>query len=368
MSAGSGALSAEDGAQASPAANAFAGAPETTRDEAVSRRAMPPGYARLTAAILNDARDWPFLWVSLSRSIVIATAIALFALRSFPWWMAAVHLALVLGLADRFILMLHNTSHRPPCSRRFRALNHFIPWILGPFYGESPQSYFVHHVGMHHPEHNMEADLSSTIRYQRDSVFAFLHYFFRFLFFGIFELAAYLHKRGRRALLRKILVGELSYYAVVAALAAYSWQATLVVFVAPLLIVRFLMMAGNWGQHAFVDPVDPGNSYKNSLTCIDSRYNWRCFNDGYHIGHHLKATMHWSELPGELAKNRADYAANGSLVLSGTDFFMVWAMLMTKQHARIAAHHVHVGSGPKPTRSEVTALLHARLRPVQVRA
>jgi len=30
-----------------------------------------------------------------------------------------------------------------------------------------------------------------------------------------------------------------------------NWQATLTVFIAPFVTMRSLMMAGNWGQHAF---------------------------------------------------------------------------------------------------------------------
>ena len=48
-----------------------------------------------------------------------------------------------------------------------RKLNLYIPWLLGPFFGETPETYFVHHVGMHHVEENLEDDLSSTMPYKR---------------------------------------------------------------------------------------------------------------------------------------------------------------------------------------------------------
>jgi fatty acid desaturase len=334
-------------------------------DDLHGHRPVPARYARFARAVLNDARDWPFIPVALQCSLVLPLAAALFVLRRFPWWLGAAYVAfVVLGLTDRFVLMLHNTSHRPVCRKRYRALNHVIPWLLGPFFGESPQSYFVHHVGMHHPENNMESDASSTLRYQRDSFVDFLSYFFRFLSIGIVELVLYLRRRRRAALVRKLLTGELTYMIVIAALAVYSWQATLTVFVLPLVIVRFLMMAGNWGQHAFIDHAAPSNSYLNSITCVDSRYNRRCFNDGYHIGHHLKATMHWSELPGELSRNRLAYGREGALVFANTDFFLVWLSLMTGCHRRLARHYVHVGSGPAPSVDEIVALMRARLRPI----
>ena len=68
------------------------------------------------------------------------------------------------------------------------------------------------------------------------------------------------------------------------------------------------MMAGNWGQHAFVDQETPENNYRNSLTCINSRYNKQAFNDGYHIGHHLRPGMHWTEMSVDFKANIEEYA------------------------------------------------------------
>ncbi|MEX3640548.1 hypothetical protein AB3X90_40925, partial [Paraburkholderia sp. BR14427] len=36
------------------------------------------------------------------------------------------------------------------------------------------------HMGMHHIDDNLPRDLSSTMRFQRDSVIGFLHYYLRF--------------------------------------------------------------------------------------------------------------------------------------------------------------------------------------------
>ena len=330
--------------------------------------ARPGVFTRAAAALINDPRDVPFVFLLCTASICIFPVAAwLFWLRSFPVWYAAIYLpVLFLTFVDRFILMLHNTSHRPLFRRRFALLNHYIPWVLGPFLGETPESYFAHHIGMHHPENNLPKDLSTTLPYQRDRFTHFLHYFSRFLFLGIVDLSAYLARNKRAALRRRLLRGELSFWISCALLSLYSWQATLVVFIAPVLIVRFLMMCGNWGQHAFIDIATPENCYRNSITCIDSRYNRRCFNDGYHIGHHVKASMHWSEMPGEFMRNRAIYAREQAIVFRNTDFFLVWLMLMTAQFSALARLYVHLGEGPRPSEEEIVALLRSRLRPMPV--
>ena len=94
----------------------------------------------------------------------------LFVPGGFRWWLAAVHFALFVHFLGPFVLMLHNTSHRSLFRKSWGWMNQYIPWVLGPFFGESPETYFAHHVGMHHPENNLEDDISSTLPYRRDSV------------------------------------------------------------------------------------------------------------------------------------------------------------------------------------------------------
>jgi fatty acid desaturase len=289
---------------------------------------------------------------------VVPTGIVLFVPGGFHWWLAALHLALVVYFLGPFVLMLHNTSHRRLFKRPWSWANNYIPWVLGPFFGESPETYFAHHVGMHHAENNLDEDISTTLPYVRDSAVDFARYFLRFFFVGIFELATYFVRKRRRSLFLRTVIGESVFLIGVAALAFVDWRATLVVFVVPFCVVRFAMMAGNWAQHAFVDRADPANSYKNSITCINAVYNRRCFNDGYHIGHHVKATRHWTEMPEDFQRNLPTYAAEGAIVFSGVDFFVVWMMLMVKRYDWLADRVVPLGE-PKP-RAEIVALLRER--------
>lgn len=319
----------------------------------------PSWLERIAAPVLCDRRDVPFVRLMLVLSAtVVPTGVALFVPGGFRWWLAALHLALVVHFLGPFVLMLHNTSHRKLFKRPWTWANHYIPWVLGPFFGESPETYFAHHVGMHHAENNLEDDISTTLPYVRDSAIDFARYFLRFFFVGIIELSAYFARKRRRSLLLRTLVGETLFLVGVGALAFVDWRATLAVFVVPFVVVRFAMMAGNWAQHAFVDRADPGNSYKNSITCINATYNRRCFNDGYHIGHHVKATRHWTEMPEDFQRNLPTYAAERALVFSGVDFFVVWMMLMVKRYDWLAERLVPLGE-PKP-RAEIMALLRER--------
>jgi fatty acid desaturase len=267
-------------------------------------------------------------------------------------------MAIVIYFFAPFVLMLHNTSHRRLFRRPWTWMNGYIPWVLGPFFGQSPEAYFAHHVGMHHPENNLEDDISSTLPYRRDHLGDFLRYFLRFFFGVLVELTRYFARKGRGGLLVRTLVGEISFLVAVALLMFVNWRATLAVFVFPVLLARFAMMAGNWAQHAFVDEASPANSYTNSITCINCGYNRRCFNDGYHIGHHLKATRHWTEMPEEFLRGADRYAAEGAIVFEGIDFFGVWFLLMLRRYDRLARRVVQLGEKRSP--DEIIALLRSR--------
>src|SRR5207249_3652154 len=93
------------------------------------------------------------------------------------------------------ILMLHCTMHRS-FIRSPKFLDKAHPFVMSFFHG-IPTGYREHHIGMHHVEDNMQDDLSSTMRYQRDSFLHFLHYFFKFFFLSMLDLPGYLKKRRR---------------------------------------------------------------------------------------------------------------------------------------------------------------------------
>lgn len=323
---------------------------------------------RVALSMINDRRDLPFVHLIISASLVmIPFIIVLYVVEPFRWWLGLAYiLTNFLVFFDRYVLMLHNTSHRRLFKREYKVLNHYIPMVLGPIFGQSPYTYYAHHVGMHHPENNLPEDISSTMQFQRDKLSHFLMYFAEFFFAGIFELTRYHWKRSRRKLLRMTVLGEAAWYAVVLGLLFLNWQATLTVLIIPFVLCRFLMMAGNWVQHAFIG-ADPANPYQNSITCINTRYNRRCFNDGYHIGHHVKANRHWTEMPVEFQENLDRYRDEGAVIFEGVDYFQIWLMLMTKRYGWIANHFVDLQE-EKRSKEEVIAHIRDRLKPATMPA
>lgn len=321
----------------------------------------------LFLSYINDPRDLPFVHLSLAL-ILIFPPLALLLFIDFSWWVASAYLflnwAIFLG---PFILMLHNTSHRSLFKNKYKRFNNVIPWLIGPFFGETPETYYGHHIAMHHPENNLESDLSSTMKFRRDSKWGFFLYFSEFFFIGLIELVHYLSGKKRTPIMRRVIIGELSFLALGIVLSTVNFQAGLVVFWLPLFFSRLMMMAGNWAQHAFVDAHHPDNCYRNSITCINSPYNKKCFNDGYHIGHHVRSSRHWTQMPEDFLNNIDTYAKEKAIVFRKIDFTTVWFLLMWKQYNTLAKFYVQLDPEHPLTKKQIIALLKQRTRKISNR-
>jgi len=317
--------------------------------------------SRWCQGALYEARDEVFIRLTIRVVAVMIVAMAVL-FRYFQWWMVPVYVAIWGWLAPPVILMLHCTMHRP-FIRKPKWLDRAHPYIMSFFFG-IPTGYQQHHMGMHHMEDNMGEDLSSTIRYQRDSFLHFIAYFSRFFFLILVQLTMYLTRKRRIAMARKAVFGELGHQAIIVAWLFINPRFGLVAFLFPYVMVRLMMMVGNWGQHAFINTARKNNGLSNSITCINSGYNRRAFNDGYHIGHHLKANRHWTELPQDLLDSREEYVRADAIVFRGIDFFFVSVLLWTGQWRALAKRFVRLDGMPRSDEN-VIAMLKSRVAPVR---
>ncbi len=314
--------------------------------------------------LLNDPRDVVHLRLIMQCSLFIVAGAFLFYLGSFPWWVALAYLVVWGIFAERFTMMFHCTIHRRLFKKQYAFLESCLSWVLCPFFGQTPGSFHIHHIGMHHVEDNLLSDLSSTMKYRRDSALHFLRYYLRFACLIPFELAAYLWRAGNMQLLRRFLGGEVAFYALCIGLGVWHWQPTLVVFVIPFCFVRLMMMIGNWAQHAFVDPDAPDNDYRSSVNTIDQRYNARCFNAGYHIFHHVRKGTHYTELAPEFEQSREKYGREDAVVFDRIDLLGIWFLLLAGRHRSLARYFVRLPGAPARSDDEIVALFKRRLAPI----
>lgn len=316
---------------------------------------------------LRDPRDLIFVRVALrAAASLIPFAVALFVvppalallLAPLYWWL----LFAVFG--GPVMLMVHALEHRPAFIGRGRFLQPLICNGMPLLYGVSPFGYRPHHLVMHHAEENRPGDLSSTLRYRRDSRVAFLRYWLRFLLTGSPELARYLHGRGRKRDLRRFVFGEIAQLALIVLAFRVAPVAAGVVLALPYVMTRFFLMAGNWAQHAFVDIEALDQGVRNSTILVNASHNHRCFNDGYHALHHRQPGLHWAEMSRTFQADWRHYAERGVIVFSGIpNNQVIWWRLMRKDYGFLAEHMLDLGVLPSG-RDERIALLRSR---VQVR-
>ncbi|MEZ4791529.1 MAG: fatty acid desaturase [Flavobacteriales bacterium] len=326
------------------------------------------GLDRFFLRLIRDERDLPFPYLTLKVAFFMVPLAVLLYMPFITGWAWATIAAVYFYLNNvrykgPFGLMMHCSTHRALYKKEYDALNYVIPWVLAPFFGQSPETYRAHHIGMHHTENNQAEDESSTMPYQRDSARAFLHYYVRFLFTGVYTLSAYLFRKKRNKLMVGAIRGELLFIAFCVAMSFANLPATLMVFIIPFLIFRLVAMAGNWVQHTFICPDDPGNHFKNSITCINVPFNQRCWNDGYHISHHIDPTMHWTEHPVYFRAHLGEFARNEAVVFAGLNYMDVFFKLMKKRYDLLAEHFVDI-DGRYKSDAEVIAFLKKRTAPI----
>jgi len=322
---------------------------------------------RFFLKLIRDKRDLPFIYTAIEISAVLVTLGVLLYMpfvTGWMWWTVSFLYFLVNNFVYKgsFGLMMHCTSHRKWFKKEYGIFNLYLPWFLGLFFGQTPETYFSHHIGMHHPENNMPEDGSSTMAYQRDSFPSFLSYFAKFLFVGIIGLTGYFLRHKRMRFFQKAVTGEMVFLVLCALLSYFvSFPATFMVFIFPFLVSRFIMMVGNFAQHTFVDPEDPDNAYKNSITCINIKYNHKCWNDGYHISHHLAPTMHYTDHPKYFMDTLDEMEKNKALVFDGIGFLGVFIMTMTKRYDKLARHIVNI-NGMWSSEEEVIEVMKYRTK------
>jgi Fatty acid desaturase len=318
----------------------------TITDPVYTPKTTYTGYEKFWLRYINDPRDLPFIHLLTGiHLMVLPAAVILYTpvLQGWYWWLLYIPYFYVsqLYFKGRFGLMLHCISHRKLFKKGFMWINDWIIWGICPFFGHTPETYFVHHMAMHHVENNMPDDGSSTLRYQRDSLWGFIQYVSRFLTLGFRDTFMYLFNRKWKKFYMRLSFGEISFYLFCIAMCFVNLQATLWIFIIPFVFARIVMMIGNWAQHAFVHTEDPE---ENTINCINTKYNHTCWNDGYHAVHHLRPALHYTDIPGEFLKQKDEFAKTKVLVFDGIHYLHIFLWLMTKRYDKLAANLVNVNN------------------------
>lgn len=342
-------------------------------------------YASIAAKVARHPTDVVFVThILIYLFINLPSAIWLFY--SFTYTHAFAHAAFTFWCAGPYTLLLHNHIHNDGVlAKNWSWLDYIFPYLTEPLMGHTWNSYYYHHVKHHHAEGNGPDDLSSTIRYQRDDVLHFLHYYGRFLLFIWVELPLYFYRRDRVRLAVHSGLSEVISGAFLVCMTVWvSPRASLFVLVIPVMFLRLALMVGNWGQHALVDELEPDSNYRSSITLIDvpvslsfpraiyplkylailttSQSNRFCFNDGYHTSHHLNPKRHWREHPVHFVQSKKAYSEGRALVFHNIDYFMMTIKLLQKDYMHLAGCLIPLGEQTSMSLQELADMLRTKTK------
>jgi len=320
--------------------------------------------------VLRDPRDAPALRVMVSLSLtalpIFALQLALGKLRLLL--VIAFYLALSGPKFQRSIRMFsakHMEAHRPQgyfSGKYDRIFGRYVEFFLGYLYGDLPELGRTVHVRLHHKENGGPEDTVATSAYDRTSRLHFLWYLSDNIWttLGLVPYA-YFKSRGDVKNQQRMLWGIARYFVYFGAVFLYDWRIGIAFVLVPLLTLNFIMSVTSWVQHAFCAPDHPEDYFVNTVTLVDEVI---FMNEGYHLCHHHRSGLHWTEMPAHLERIRDKMKESGSLVFRDLDFMELFIELTLLRRMDVLARKL-VPWGPMKHEQRL-ALLEERTKPARV--
>jgi fatty acid desaturase len=330
-------------------------------------RAYVRFISRLGQEVLRDHRDTPALRIMVSLTL---TAVPIFLIQLVlgkPRLLLAIAFYFFLyGLKARRSVRLfsakHLEAHRPQgyfSDKYVKVFGRYVEFFLGYLYGDLPELGRTVHVRLHHRENGGFDDNASSLRYDRTSPLDFLWYLSGNIWTTL-GLAPYfyLKAKGDEKNRKRMLWGMTRYYIYFGAVFIYDWRIGILFVLVPLLTMNSIMAITSWVQHAFCDPEDPEDYFANTVTIVGGL---NFMNEGYHLCHHHRSGLHWTEMPAHLERIRDKMRKSGSLVFRDLDFLELFVELTLLRRMDVLAEKL-VPWEPM-THEERLALLANRTKP-----
>jgi fatty acid desaturase len=288
---------------------------------------------RLGQEVLRDSRDVPALRIMVSVSLTSIPIFVIQLLLGKPRLLLAFafYLSLCGPKFQRSVRMFsakHLEAHHPQgyFSEKYEKIfGRYVEFFLGYLYGDLPELGRTVHVRLHHKENGGPDDSVVSSGYDRTSRVHFLWYLSDNIWTALgFVPFAYFRARGDVKNQRRMLWGITRYFIYFGAVFIYDWRIGILFVLVPLLSMNFIMAITSWVQHAFCDPEHSEDYFANTVTVLDE-VNF--MNEGYHLCHHHRSGLHWTEMPAHLDRIRDKMRKSGSLVFRGLDFMQLFIEL-----------------------------------------
>ena len=268
---------------------------------------------------------------------------------------------------QRFVRMFsakHLEAHRPQnyfADGYDKVFGRYMEFFLGYLFGNVPELDRTVHVRLHHRENGGPDDTVTSTGYDRTKPVHFLWYLADNIWTALgFAPYAYFRARGEEKNARRMLWGMARFYIFFAAIFIYNWQIGIWFALVPFLVMNFIMAMTAWVQHAFCDAEHPEDYFANTVTVYDE-VNF--MNEGYHLCHHHRSGLHWTEMPAHLERIRDKMRDSHSLVFRDLDFMELFIELTLLRRMDVLAEKLETWE--PMSHEEKRVLLESRTKPAR---
>lgn len=254
-------------------------------------------------------------------AFLLTTTALLFVQWTMPFHivLSPILYVLCLYLAITVAVTAHNHNHVPIWKNQ--TLNTLTDYWITLFYGFPVFAWIPTHNRNHHHYTNREGDYTITYRLsEKNNMMTLMTYPTVSSYFQQFPITDYIRDMWTRNRSKFYLaIGQYVALGVfIGAALLIDWKKAVLFILIPHQVALFSVLVFNYVQHVHADEE---SEYNHSRNFVSKTTNLCLFNNGLHTAHHLRANIHWSELPALHAK--IDHLIDDSLKERGFWPYMI---------------------------------------------